>query len=142
MHYLSVLLIVFGIIAILIFLRRNAGEQRRESTNIHSLGTMHEKPGGCCGQHETCQRATILAAARKIDYYEDEELDRFQNRSTDEYVEEDEAEFREVLFTMRPEEVSGWLRSLSQRNINPPVSIQNAARLIQSHNGIDTLNTN
>ena len=35
----------------------------------------------CCGQHQICEKESLLAAvSKKIEYYDDEELDRFKGR--------------------------------------------------------------
>jgi len=75
----------------------------------------------CCGQHEVCEKKSILEALRRqIEYYEDEELDRFRGRESDGYSADEIEEFREILYTMREDEVSGWVRSLQLRNVNLP----------------------
>lgn len=83
----------------------------------------------CCGQHEVCEKESLLAAiSRDIVYYNDEELDRFRGRTT--YSEEETEEFREVLYTMRSDEVAGWVRSLQLRQINIPDEIKDEVFLI------------
>ena len=86
----------------------------------------------CCGQHEICEKDTLRALAEEIDYYEDEELDRFRGRTA--YSEEEVEEFREVLYTMRPDEVSGWVRSLELRRVNLPDELKDEALLIIREN--------
>ena len=62
----------------------------------------------CCGQHEVCEKESLLAAVSKqIEYYDDEELDRFRDREGDGYTDEEAEEFRNVMYTMRSEEVAG-----------------------------------
>lgn len=60
------------------------------------------------------------AAIKDIEYYDDEELDVFRGRESDTYTEQDVEQFSEVLYTMRPDEVKGWTRSLTLRGINLP----------------------
>ena len=60
------------------------------------------------------------AATKEIEYYDDEDLDRFAGREADDYTDEEVEEFSEVLYTMQPEEVAGWNRSLILRGINLP----------------------
>ena len=60
------------------------------------------------------------AATKEIEYYDDEDLDRFAGRDSDAYTDEEVEEFSEVLYTMQPEEVAGWSRSLILRGINLP----------------------
>lgn len=85
----------------------------------------------CCGQHEVCEKDSLLAAVSKqVEYYNDEELDRFRGREGDEYTEEECDEFREVLYTMRDDEVAGWVRSLQLRYINLPDEVKDEVFLI------------
>ena len=80
---------------------------------------------------ETCERDSLLAAvSKKIEYYNDEELDRFQGVEADAYDEEAVEEFSEVLYTLREVEVAGWLRSLQLRGINLPDALKDEAFLI------------
>ena len=72
----------------------------------------------CCGLHEVCEKDGLRTAGEDIEYYEDEELDRFRGRTT--YSEEEVEEFREVLYTMRTDEVEGWLHSLKARQVILP----------------------
>lgn len=68
--------------------------------------------------------------AEAPEYYDDEELDRYQGRPADLYGDAEVAEFEEVLTTMRPDEVHGWLRSLSQRGIELPASLRDTAFML------------
>ena len=71
-----------------------------------------------------------LPSAKKIEYYDDEELDRFRGLEGDEYEEDAVDEFREVLYTLQSEEVAGWLRSLQLRGVNLPDALKDEAFLI------------
>ena len=85
----------------------------------------------CCGQHEVCEKESLLAAlAKQIEYYNDEELDRFRGRSSSDYGEEEAEEFREVLYTMRDDEVAGWVRSLQLRGVELPDEVKDEVLLI------------
>lgn len=85
----------------------------------------------CCGQHEICEKESLLAAvSKKIEYYDDEELDRFKGISADAYTAEQEDEFRDVFYTMRDEDVAGWVRSLQLRGIALPDAIKDEVFLI------------
>ncbi|MBR6169190.1 MAG: phospholipase [Bacteroidaceae bacterium] len=85
----------------------------------------------CCGQHEVCEKESLLAAiSKQIEYYDDEELDRFKGRSGDDYTEEEAEEFRNVLYTMRSEEVAGWVRSLQLRQVNLPDVVKDEVFLL------------
>lgn len=85
----------------------------------------------CCGQHEVCEKESLLAAiSKKIEYYEDEELDRHRGKASDEYTEEEEEEFRDILYTMKEEEVAGWSRSLQLRGIELPDGLKDELYMI------------
>lgn len=85
----------------------------------------------CCGQHQICEKESLLAAVSKqIEYYDDEELDRFKGHPSDEYTEEEIEEFRNILYTMQEVEVAGWCRSLQLRNIALPDELKDEIFLI------------
>ena len=83
----------------------------------------------CCGQHEVCEKTRFLTSPDII-YYEDEELDRFRGRSSNDYTEEETEEFREVLLTMRTDEVTGWLQSLQMRAVELPDGVKDDVLMI------------
>ena len=82
----------------------------------------------CCGLHEVCEKDSLRAAREDIEYYEDEELDRFRGRTA--FSEEEVEEFREVLYTMRTDEVAGWVRSLELRQVPLPDELKDEVLLI------------
>lgn len=85
----------------------------------------------CCGQHQICEKESLLAAvSKKIEYYDDEELDCFKGRQANEYSDEEIDEFREIMFTMKEEEVAGWSRSLQLRGIELPDELKDELFLI------------
>ena len=102
--------------------------ERGELKEAPEIKTVDEE---CCGQHETCERDSLLAAvSKKIEYYDDEELDRFRGVEADAYDEDAVNEFRDVLYTLQEIEVAGWLRSLQLRAINLPDELKDEAFLI------------
>ena len=85
----------------------------------------------CCGQHEVCEKESLLAAiSKQIEYYDDEELDRFRGREGNNYTETETEEFRNILYTMHSEEVAGWVRSLQLRQVNLPDDVKDEVFLI------------
>ena len=79
----------------------------------------------CTGFDLSCEQNCMMEAATKpVEYFDDEELDRFKGKDSNEYTDEEADEFSEVLYTMRPEEVKGWNRSLILRGINVPNQIK------------------
>ena len=85
----------------------------------------------CCGQHQMCEKESLLAAVSKqIEYYDDEELDRFKGRPSDGYSEEEIEEFRDILYSMQEVDVAGWSRSLQLRGIELPDELKDELFLI------------
>lgn len=79
----------------------------------------------CCGEHEVCEKGKIKRALRTdIEYFDDEELDRFRGTASDEYEDDAVEEFREVLYTMDPREVDDWLKSLELREVALPDALK------------------
>ncbi len=84
----------------------------------------------CCGAHEVCDKTAEEMLADASKYYEDEELDRFSNQCIVEFEDSDIEEFREILYTLKRNEISSWLSSLEFRKITPPGVIRDEAMLL------------
>lgn len=81
--------------------------------------------------HEVCEKESLLAAvSREVEYYEDEELDRFRGRDGADYSGDEIEEFRYVLETMREDEVAGWCRSLQLRGVALPEALKDEVIMI------------
>ena len=70
----------------------------------------------CCGKHSNCEKGYDTVNL----YFDDEELDRFKGMKAEEYTEADIEEFRQVLYTMREEEVENWAHCIETRGIELP----------------------
>ena len=132
MIYIILSLLVLGVVSAIIgYLRNKKLQGMLERGEIDSIPEPQELTEECCGQHETCEKDCLLAAVSKgIEYYNDEELDRFKGLEGDAYSEEEVEEFREVLYTLQETEVAGWIRSLQLRNVNLPDALKDEAFLI------------
>ena len=135
MIYLISALIILGVIAGTI----SYFDKIRNKENVQKEGEQKAAENNpepvvdpdCCGQHEVCERDSLLAAvSKKIEYYDDEELDIYRGTDSGEYDEKAIDEFREVFYTMQDTDVAGWLRSLQLRNINLPDQLKDEALLI------------
>jgi hypothetical protein len=82
----------------------------------------------CCGAHEVCEFDEADLNEEVIVYFEDEELDRLRNIKETDLTSEQIDELREVLYTLRTEEISKWMTSLARRHIHLPVILQQEAR--------------
>ena len=88
-------------------------------------GEATEEDDECCGEHEVCEKGKIKRALRTdIEYFDDEELDRYRGTAPDEYDDDAVEEFREVLYTMYPTEVEDWLKSLELREVALPDALR------------------
>lgn len=106
-------------------------QKKVESGELEAMPEVKEVDQECCGQHEVCEKESLLAAvSKKIEYYDDEELDRYIGVSPDAYTPEQEDEFRDVFYTMQSEDVAGWVRSLQLRGIALPEGIKDEVLLI------------
>lgn len=85
----------------------------------------------CCGLHITCEKDSLLVGLdRDTLYYDDEELDAFKGRQPDSYTSLETEMFREVLLTLRPDEIAGWARSISARGITLPDDVREELLMI------------
>ena len=121
--------VIFGLIAGFFYNRSIQKKiERGELKEAPEIKTVDEE---CCGQHEICEKESLLAAvSKKIEYYDDEELDQFIGRAGDAYTEEETEMFRDVLYTTLDVEVAGWVRSLQLRGIELPDDLKDEVFLI------------
>lgn len=120
--YIAIALIILAI-ATHIIRRYMASNELSEAlkTNEPAAGDC----GGCDGTDTKCEQECMMEAATKdIEYFDDEDLDRFARRPSSEYTDDEAEEFREVMFSMKPTEVKDWNRSLILREINVPDQVK------------------
>ena len=112
-------------------LRYRRLQQRVDRGELEAVPEVNPVDMECCGQHEVCERDSLLAAVSKqIEYYDDEELDQYIGIAPDSYTPEQEEEFREVFYTMREVDVAGWVRSLQLRGVALPDNLKDEVFLI------------
>lgn len=83
-------------------------------------------PAECCGAHAICEKG-LKKATSNIEYFDDEELDKFKHIASDNYSDAQIDIFRDVLYTLRREEVQDWLISLEKREIGFPDQLKQEA---------------
>ena len=117
MHILLLALVALGLLAALLgMLSRKTENNEPEVVQADATSC-----ATCNGEDERCEQECMLEAAVKgIEYYDDEELDQYRGRPSDGYTDSEAEEFADILYTMKPEEVKGWNRSLILRQINLP----------------------
>ena len=85
----------------------------------------------CNGEDTRCEQECMMeAATREVEYYDDEELDRFKGRPSDCFTDDEAELFREILMTMPQSDAKGWNRSLILRGINVPDQIKDELLLM------------
>lgn len=132
MWILIISLIALALVAATAGIIRNRKLQKKiDRGELDAMPEVQEVDAECCGQHEICERDSLLAAVSKqIEYYDDEELDQFIGRAGDAYTEEETEMFRDVLYTTLDVEVAGWIRSLQLRGIELPDDLKDEVFLI------------
>lgn len=110
---LFILLGLAGLL-ILVALFTFIGKQKKEEPD-----EVIAPPADCCGAHAVCEKG-LKKAEPHIEYFDDEELDRFRHKAADAYDDEQIDMFREILYTLRPDEIEDWLISLEKREIALP----------------------
>lgn len=122
---MSVLLIALGALFAAALVAGLLRERLYRRKGVETPPVRPARPDGCCGQHETCEKESLLAAvSREIEYYDDEHLDAFRGRPADGYTTDEVEMFEEVLYTMRADEVAGWVRSLQLRGVALPDALK------------------
>lgn len=79
-----------------------------------------------CGIRSICPSEQILAGECKQQptYYEDEELDAFAGRDENGYTPEEEEQWRDVLYTLQPDDLLGWGQSVKHRGLVMPTAVR------------------
>lgn len=128
--YLLAGIILFFILALAIsnFIQRKRGNNKeREATP--PLINLEEN--GCCGAHEVCERDSMIAAfPEDPEYFDDEELDQYANRSSDEFTDGEVEEFRNIFYSVLDMEKPRWVRSLQMRGISLPDQLKDEVLMV------------
>lgn len=113
--------IILGSILLLIivgfFILKRFNRNKPAVDDHHDHGT---EDGVCCGKHTNCAKGYDNSNL----YFDDEELDRFKGVKAEEYSEDDAEEFRNILYTMRTEEIDTWVHCLQTRGIEIPKEVK------------------
>ena len=123
---LLAILVVGGAIVWLIdqlFYHRNEPEKADETEDFTaSQGCTDES----CGIRSICPSEQILAGEcrQEVTYYDDEELDAFAGRGEDGYTDQEMEQWRDVLYTLKHDELLPWERSIKKRAYSFPMSLK------------------
>lgn len=84
-------------------------------------GESEECSDDCCATNEVCPSEMLLKHMNEpVVYYEDEELDAFKGREADSYSDDELEQWRDVLYTLKHDDLLGWERSIKKRGIAIP----------------------
>ena len=111
---------------------------RRGTAQDPTIGPMPDRvqdedgdDSACCGMHVTCEKDSLPASvSEKIEYFDDEELDKFAGRAPGSYDDEEIEEFRDVLLTLLPTDIAPWARSIQLRGIELPSEVRDELLMI------------
>lgn len=116
LYILSGIIGLLVIVALFTFIRsKKSGDSNEEETTA--------PPADCCGAHAICEKG-LKKADTHIEYFNDEELDEYKQIPPEDYTDEQIEAFRDVLYTLRQEELEDWLISLEKRGINYPTVLR------------------
>lgn len=123
------ILLAFGIIvALATWLSNKFRGQKNETTD--ETGDELKIPTDCCGAHEVCEFEEMLQNPEEIVYFEDEELDRFKGIAANAYSDAQIDEFRDVLYTLKNDEIRMWLLSIERRQLQLPGILRQEALMM------------
>ena len=126
--YILIALVAVGTLLYVLDRRRPAGPADDETPQPTDGQANQEE---CCGLHITCEKDSLLSSlSESIEYYDDEELDRFAGRAPESYSDEETEEFRSVLLTLLPDDIAGWGRSIQLRGIELPPGVRDELLMI------------
>lgn len=80
--------------------------------------------------HLVCEKQSLSPVSDKIEYFDDEELDEYRGREADSYTETETDRFRDVLLTLRPDEIASWAKSIQLRGITLPSPVRDELLMI------------
>ena len=120
--YIFIAMVVIGVI---LYIHDRLTNKPSESTTQDSEPQQEECSDDCCGTHEVCPSEMMLKHINEpMVYYDDEELDAFKGRSSSDYTDEELEQWRDVLYTLKHDELLPWERSIKKRGIIIPEIIK------------------
>ena len=116
-----------------LYLNHRRYQKKLDSGLAAEESPVEEAGEECCGMHITCEKDSLLASVRPtIEYYDDEELDRFAGKDPEDYTDSEIEQFRDILLTLLPDDIAGWARSIQLRGIRLPSCVREELLMIVS----------
>lgn len=123
---IGIIIALFTVIGVLVLIKVN--HNRKKNTPL--VEEPSTPASDCCGAHEICEFDAMKVNTEHVEYYDDEELDRYKNINDNDYSENQIEEFRDVLYTLKTDEIKFWLLSIERRSINLPSILLSEARML------------
>lgn len=124
-------ILIAAIVAIGIIAALAETFSRRGKDSGHEVTAPAATCSTCNGTNDKCEQECMMeAATREIEYYDDEELDKYAGVKSADYADDEADEFAYVLGTMDSGDVAGWCRSLNLRGIELPDQIKDEVIMI------------
>lgn len=121
-----ILIALMAAVGLVLYLLDRRHGTNHEDATATDTDTTTEPVTGCtdasCVLHTSCPSEQLLRGAceEKIVYFNDEELDALKGRDPDSYTDDELEQLRDVLYTLRHEEIMPWFQSISRRGIALP----------------------
>lgn len=121
--YIFIAMVVIGVI--LYIHDRFTNKSGETSPEVEPPVQQDSCSADCCGSNEVCPSEMMLRHINDpIVYYDDEELDAFKGRAANDYNDEELEQWRDVLYTLKHDDLMGWERSIKKRGIILPEVIK------------------
>jgi len=124
MYYLIGIIIIAVLAFVLIWVSKKKPTSQIEQEPQEET---HQVASDCCGAHEICEFDASQFDEEQIIYFDDEELDVLRNVREDQLSAQQIDDIREVLYTLKTNEIGKWLTSLARRHIHLPTILQKEA---------------
>lgn len=120
--YIFIAMVVIGVI---LYIHDRLTNKTSENTTQEVEPQQEECSDDCCGTHDVCPSEMMLKHINgPIVYYDDEELDAFKGRDANDYNDDELEQWRDVLYTLRHDELLSWERSIKKRGLMLPSVIK------------------
>jgi len=129
MYYILGFIILAVVVLVVIRFRK---KEQTNITRIEPEEAPRQIASDCCGAHEICEFDESEFNEEIINYFDDEELDELRNVRESDLTSENIEDLREVLYTLRTEEIGRWLISIGRRHIHLPAILQQEARQLMA----------
>lgn len=117
--YIFIAMVVIGVI---LYIHDRLTNKPGENTTQEAEPKQHEECNDdCCNANEVCPSEMLLKHINDpVIYYDDEELDEFKGRAANDYTDDELEQWRDVLYTLKHDELLPWERSIKKRGLQLP----------------------